>query len=300
MNKKHKKLSQCTNCNFKFESADNYCPECGQKNHELKIPLKHLFEEMLESTLHFDTKAIKTLKQHLFAPGTLSKEYNEGRRAKFISPVRLYVVISFIFFLILNFTAPKKIGNAEENRAANNNVGISINIYGISTNDLAGISDTQVDSLLAAKGIEKTKLKKFLISQLHKIANEGSGEFIHSVIKNISYMMFFLMPGFAFFVFILFRKQTKYYIESLILSIHFHSFIFLLLSIFFITTIVKTILFVILTPIMVTVYLFLMLYNYYGQKTITILWKTSLIEVFHLLLFILMFIFTIMLSVVIV
>jgi hypothetical protein len=119
MTRKQKKESTCSNCGYKFKDADNYCPKCGQKNHEIKIPLKHLIEEFLESSLHLDTKIFNTIKLLLFSPGQLSKDYNDGKRVKYISPVRLYVIISFLFFLIINLYTPKdtfQTSNSIENK----------------------------------------------------------------------------------------------------------------------------------------------------------------------------------------
>ena len=252
--------------------------------------------EFVESTLHLDAKAIHTLKYLIFFPGQLSKEYNEGKRAKFVSPVRLYIFISFLFFLILNIYTPKSATSAEPvmNKKS---AAINFTIAGIKAEELAGISEAQKYSLVIEKGIKPTAINMFLISQLYKMANGGMGEFVHSFIKNISYMMFVLMPGLALMIFVFFKKRTKYFIESLIVSIHFHCFIFLLMSFFILLGFVKTILFVLLTPFMMLIYLFLMLRKYYGQKTHIILFKTAAIGVFHLVQFLAMFLGTMLVSV---
>ena len=82
------KTPVCKNCAYKFKGANNYCPVCGQKNHELRIPLKHLLAEVLESTLHFDSKTLTTVKFLLLKPGYLSGEFNAGRRVAYVPPVR--------------------------------------------------------------------------------------------------------------------------------------------------------------------------------------------------------------------
>jgi len=300
MKRNQHKLKKCSNCDFNFTEADNYCPVCGQKNHELKIPLKHLIEEFIESTLHLDTKIFVTLKYLLFSPGKLSKEYNEGRRVKFIAPVRLYIIISFLFFFLLNIYTPKNTHSEQNSNAKKNSAAINLTISDIRTNDLMGLSEAQRDSLIRVKGIEKSTFNKYLVLQLYKIANGGMGEFVHSFIKNISYMMFVLMPSFALLLFFSFKRQTNYFIESLIVSVHFHCFIFLFMSFFVLITLVKTIFFIFLTPLIVSLYLFFMLRNYYGRKIFTTLWKTAAIILLDLGLFIVMFILTMLLSVAII
>jgi uncharacterized protein DUF3667 len=49
---------------------------------------------------HFDGKFFETLKDLLFRPGYLSREYINGRRASHLNPVRMYVFTSAIFFLV--------------------------------------------------------------------------------------------------------------------------------------------------------------------------------------------------------
>ncbi|MDP3580751.1 MAG: DUF3667 domain-containing protein, partial [Ignavibacteria bacterium] len=76
----------------------------------------HLVEEGIESLLHIDRKALGTLKLLVVSPGKLSREFNVGRRIKFIPPMRLYVIISLLFFFLLNFNAPHKQSHDKTNR----------------------------------------------------------------------------------------------------------------------------------------------------------------------------------------
>ena len=225
------KTEHCTNCSYKFLQADNYCPVCGQKNHELRILLKHLLEELLESTLHFDSKTLRTIKLLLIKPGSLSLEFNSGRRANYVPPIRLYVLISFVFFFLLNLVSGGH--KTETNHSANGNVksGFSISYQGIYSTDLSGLSIQQTDSLMTARKVESTNFNKYIVHQMHKMANSSSAEFTHLLMKNISYMMFLLMPVFGAWIYLFNKKQMEYYIESLTVSVHFHSFAFLMFTV---------------------------------------------------------------------
>ena len=61
-----------------------------------------MLEEGLEGILHFDSKVFKTLGLLLFKPGALTKRFLEGHRVPYVPPIRLYVFISFLFFLVLS------------------------------------------------------------------------------------------------------------------------------------------------------------------------------------------------------
>ena len=205
------KTPVCTNCAYKFSRANNYCPICGQKNHELRIPLTHLLGEVLETTLHFDSKTIRTIKLLLLKPGFLSLEFNSGKRADYVPPIRLYVLISFMFFFLLSLLTGGHKNEAQQTTHDEAPKGMSITYSGISSFELAGLSDKQVDSLMAARNMEQTAINKFWISQIHKFANRSMAGFSHVFIKNISYMMFLLMPVLGAWIYIFNKNSTMVY-----------------------------------------------------------------------------------------
>jgi hypothetical protein len=102
MKVKRKTFATCPNCGTSLHSSAKYCATCGQENHNLNVPLKHLLGELLESTLHFDMKSFKTIRALIFKPGFLTNEFNLGKRKSYVPPLRLYVFVSFTFFLVLN------------------------------------------------------------------------------------------------------------------------------------------------------------------------------------------------------
>jgi hypothetical protein len=177
---------------------------------------------------------------------------------------------------------------------------VGLSVFQISTIELVDLSEVQVDSLMRNRGLEQTGVNKFVVSQLYKIAKGGFWSFVHSLIKNISYMMFALMPGFALLLFISYKKQSRYYIESLILSVHFHCFAFFLMSFLFLIGLHKTIFFILITLLILPVYLFLSLWKYYNHKIIVTSLKTVGIGVLYILLFLIMIVSTIVISIVLV
>ena len=104
--KNKKKFETCPNCNYRFAEVNNYCANCGQENHDLNMPFGHVVLEVLEGTFHFDTKIFRTLKLLLFKPGRLTAEFIQNKRAPYVPPIRLYVFVSFIFFLVLAADIP--------------------------------------------------------------------------------------------------------------------------------------------------------------------------------------------------
>jgi len=81
-----------------------FCPNCGQKNDDLRRSLFLLGRDFIEDTFAFDSRMWRTLGLLAVAPGVVPTNYAHGRRSKYTPPVRLFLVVSFLFFLILTLT----------------------------------------------------------------------------------------------------------------------------------------------------------------------------------------------------
>jgi len=89
----------CLNCGAIVQ--ERYCSHCGQENTQLKESFSHLVGHFLADITHYDSKLITTIKDLIFKPGFLTKEYNAGKRMRYLNPIRMYVFISAIFFLVM-------------------------------------------------------------------------------------------------------------------------------------------------------------------------------------------------------
>jgi hypothetical protein len=280
------KYDQCPNCGFDLHNDENFCPKCGQKNHDLKVPLKHVIEEVFENTLHLDSKVFRTVKLLVFKPGYLSLEFNTGKRVNYVPPIRLYVLISFLFFFLLSLVSGGHKNEGETNRAinkGNKKPGMEITYNGIKSSELTGLTISQTDSLMRARKLPNTNINRFIFYKLNNIANSGASEFSHLLMKNISYMMFILMPLFGVWIFIFNRKKLKYFLESLIISIHFHCFVFLMFTILvLIRSVISNEIPLLLGFLIIPVYMFLMLKNAVKQSLGLTLVKTGVIGILYL------------------
>ncbi|CAM3041879.1 DUF3667 domain-containing protein [Chryseobacterium flavum] len=88
----------CLNCGHQVE--ERFCPHCGQENIESRHPFYFLFTHFIEDFTHYDGQFWGTLKNLMFKPGTLTNTYLEGKRQKFVPPVKLYIFVSFITFFV--------------------------------------------------------------------------------------------------------------------------------------------------------------------------------------------------------
>lgn len=102
----------CANCGAAI--TGNYCATCGQPTHVHRT-LGHMVEEFLHGLLHFDTRAWRTLPMLVFRPGTLTRDYIHGKRARYISPLAIFLLAVFTMFVVFAF-AGGQAGLVESNR----------------------------------------------------------------------------------------------------------------------------------------------------------------------------------------
>ena len=94
----------CGNCGAELQGA--FCHACGQKVTGPDVSLHDFFHEAFHEFAHLDGKIVQTLRLLMTKPGMLTKEFLEGRRARYISPLRLYLTCSLLFFALAALTAP--------------------------------------------------------------------------------------------------------------------------------------------------------------------------------------------------
>jgi hypothetical protein len=93
---RHEKI--CLNCNTALNGR--FCHICGQENIEPKESVWGLISHFFYDITHFDGKFFGTTGTLFRRPGLLPKEYIEGKRARYLHPIRMYVFTSAFFFLI--------------------------------------------------------------------------------------------------------------------------------------------------------------------------------------------------------
>jgi len=189
--------SYCLNCDTRLHGK--FCHSCGQKAASASVNVHDFVHEATHELLHLDGKILRTLKLLVAKPGQLTVEFLEGRRARYVSPLRVYLTFSLIFFTLAAIL-PRGLDGA-------------VKVTG--TTGLKG--DTQFERRLGS-GLSKAQKDTSLIA--------------NAVLKHLPKVMFGLMPVFALITWLFFRKQRRFYIPHLYYSVHFHAFVFLVMSVY--------------------------------------------------------------------
>jgi len=93
----------CLNCGHPLDISDKFFPNCSQMNSIKKPSLKDFFDEFFSSLISYDSKLLKTLSTLLIKPGTISKDYINGKRVSYTNPFRFLLSLAIIYFLISSF-----------------------------------------------------------------------------------------------------------------------------------------------------------------------------------------------------
>lgn len=300
MHKRIKK-STCPNCGTHLLEADNFCSNCGQENHTHKLPLKEVLLEFLESFFHFDTKIRLTLRDLFVKPGSVTKNFNDNKRVRYVPPFRFYLFTSAIYFIVLSASHSTPIKLKENNFDGDNN-NTSTNV--IIQRDTSMFSSVELDEiyLLKQKSHYTNEDIRLFLEKHGKTSNLGAvlgtKAFIeltqnsntepleHKILKNISYLMFLFMPFFALLLYLIFYKKNSFYSEHLIFSVHYHTVVFIILlaslipALIFPNTNFNSIVFFICV-----LYLFLAVKHIFQTSWGKTLWKTALLVFVYLIFF---------------
>ena len=86
----------CPNCVAVATHA--FCPKCGQPTQGLRAGLRELIHDFAGATLGADARIWVSLRELFRRPGALTVAYAEGRRFRYLSPLRMYLFASILMF----------------------------------------------------------------------------------------------------------------------------------------------------------------------------------------------------------
>jgi len=100
----------CGNCGTTYQG--HFCPQCGQKAH-IHRSLAAIGHDIMHGVLHLDGKLWETLPLLTLKPGDLTRRYIAGERAKFVSPMSMFLFTVFAMFAVfqmVGISAPTDFG----------------------------------------------------------------------------------------------------------------------------------------------------------------------------------------------
>jgi hypothetical protein len=222
----------CKNCGTTFRGR--YCPECGQSVRDFQKPFGMVAIDFLGNVAAFDTRLWHTIKPLLWQPGKLTREFLSGKRVRYVPPFRLLFFFSFVFFLLLSFHYK---GVLRAHLKDTEKLQKQIEVNGLTPDSLQNMTHEQLKTHGEVLGNISKKMEEGKdsirreseravfrkVSMLLKYPEV----FLSKLMQTTSWMVFLLIPVFALFLRLFFRKTDRYYISHLIFTVHFHAFLYL-------------------------------------------------------------------------
>ncbi len=283
-------VETCLNCGTALNGQ--YCGDCGQRARSRLISIWELIQEAFGDLLELDSRLWRTLIPLTIRPGKLTRDYLEGRRARFMPPFRTYLVLSIFFFLIAFFDPRQELGiffEPEEDVPSETSVETPGNqpsaedirqeimgelvAEGVLSADEAGLAqvdgarpgsttntdeetnpDEQADSgdgfnitidpdtgeassdcddvdigdvpEWAAKRLTPERLQ----AVCERVVVDDGQAFLGKLLDNVPAALFILLPLMALILKLLYPLSKRYYVEHLLFVVHYHAFVFLILT----------------------------------------------------------------------
>jgi hypothetical protein len=219
----------CLNCGTALNGP--FCSQCGQRDVPPYPSVRELVVDAYWELSGWDGRFATTVRALVTRPGRLTLDFLEGRRARYISPLRLYLMASLVYFLAaaaapdiktadgktafigLRYTPTQgtkaeQVANATRNAVANQQA----------------ISPADRDSIMIAVNRAPPIMRPFF----QKALLDPKG-LRRSLIEAMPKMLFALLPVFAALVALFYRRRK--YPEHLYFAIHLHAFVFVVLTV---------------------------------------------------------------------
>ena len=251
----HTSALHCRNCDASLaviggNTTTNFCPNCGQDTLNHPPTFLEFVHEFITHYVALEGKLWKTLVLLFFKPGELTREYRAGRKLRYISPLRIYITASFIFFLVVKIagwgniiqtnvtqtTDQAETGEVVPKKApASIGRGLRVSTQGDNSNT------TPIPPELLSKAVQ-TDLEcsedaawcrwlqtHFAQKWKGKTGRDVMDTLTKSVLSNLPYAMFFMLPVFALLTKLAYWRRGIYFGEHMVYAFHVHTFTFFIL-----------------------------------------------------------------------
>ena len=222
----------CRNCGARL--AGPFCAACGQKS-RVHRSLATFLHDMIQGLFNFEGKIWRTLPMLAWRPGEMTRRYIDGQRARFVSPVALYLFTVFLMFAVLNFTGamgagPKSVDagldaaeaaersdiaklQVERTAAIERGADVAAINARIATNtkDVAELDRIRRGELVEINQLDENEAPQWLRTAIARVQRDPAG-FIGKVQDAASKFSWLLIPLSVPFLWLLFPLNRRYHL----------------------------------------------------------------------------------------
>jgi hypothetical protein len=180
--------TNCLNCGSNLTSGYKFCPVCGQKAATHRLSFHEIGHDTLHYVTHADKGIFHLVRELALRPGTVAREYIDGKRTKYFKPVNFFLIVgTLLVFMSTTFHLMDETRFKQAEAA------------------IAGIKDpVQQEKLYGI--VERTRVAMSYMGKYSNVMNMLS------------------TPLFAFVFWLFYKKERYTYIEHLVATMYILSF----------------------------------------------------------------------------
>lgn len=244
---------KCRNCGQPLYGE--FCHNCGQKefnNYDLTI--KNFIIYFIGEFWGFDAKIFKSLLYIIIKPGYLTREFSMGRLARYLMPLKLYLLVSIIFFFAMELVSP------------------------ITMDSIVGKNDP----FFTKERIEKIASDKGLTAEeFEKKFDEKSQGLIPIYLLVIIFL--FSLP-----LKLIYIRSKKFYVEHLVFSLHIYTFMLITWIVLTPVANINVNLYSYGLTLIMLAYIFFAIKNFYRQNILKTIVKSGIMFLWYMVLLVIL------------
>jgi hypothetical protein len=216
--------TNCLNCNKPFTNNDLFCSSCGQRTTTHRFSLKSIFaHDFIHAVFHLDRGFFGTLKNLFLQPGTVVKEFLEGKRVKYFNYFTMILILITIGHFLQKYSPIKLVDLMRTSTLSSKSSSKPLTIDTVKLMGKNASFDSQqlivlnqkIDSLKKRR-IDVIKFENDIAKEQEKIFN-GFERFTK---ENPKLFYLILIPIYTFFTLLWFYKSKLNFSEQLITNIY--------------------------------------------------------------------------------
>ncbi|MCH8685818.1 DUF3667 domain-containing protein [Pedomonas mirosovicensis] len=223
----------CRNCEAALTGP--YCAACGQKAEHLHRPFWEILEDFLHTVIHFDGRLWRTLRSLFLRPGEMTADWADGRQARYMPPIRLFIFTSLILVTVLTLSdvallrlVPQGNAPAATATAPGQMTLPGLGIEFLSLTPDAAATPTIDESMAdhASSDATEQKFASRFVTGINTLARDP--HLSNTVIgKSLGRFMLLAVPVMATLLWLLYLRQKRYLAEHVVFALNIHTFFFI-------------------------------------------------------------------------
>jgi hypothetical protein len=220
----------CPNCDTAL--TGHHCSHCGQAVHHSARSVRALLHEVFEDLTHLDGRMLLTLRTLALRPGQITVDHLADRRARYLPPFRLYLVMSVLFFALglidgdggnnagKHAVTPPSPASAPAAKA--NNEGPGSPAFEAALKEMERDPDAGwlARGLRQGCGVLPDWGQGALVGACQRAWADRGQALLATFVHNLPRTMFVVMPVAALVLLVLFGRSRRFYVEHVIFTLH--------------------------------------------------------------------------------